>query len=84
MERTVGIPRLISSTNAIFYKDFVNEVPKNLPVWRGGSGQDYPTGTTSTAITTAVHRNNQSGLTLSKVWQVIPLCIRTISISLNA
>ena len=28
-------PRLISSTNAIFYKDFVNEVPKNLPVWRG-------------------------------------------------
>jgi|LSQX01.1.fsa_nt_gb alpha-mannosidase len=60
-------PRLISSTNAIFYKDFVNEVPKNLPVWRGElPGQDYPTGTTSTAITTAVHRNNQSGLTIAE------------------
>jgi hypothetical protein len=56
-------PKLISSTNAIFYESFVKEIPQNLPVFRGElAGQDYPVGATSTAYSTAVNRNNHSAL----------------------
>lgn len=56
-------PRLICSTNAMFYNDFIWQVPDNLPVFRGElAGQDYPAGSTSTARATAVNRNNHINL----------------------
>ena len=60
-------PHLISSTNAKFYKDFIKEIPDNLPVWRGElPGQDYPTGATTTAIPTGINRLNHSALISSE------------------
>jgi hypothetical protein len=56
-------PRLICSTNARFYADFAPELPGDLPVFRGElPGQDYPTGSTSTAADTAVSRNTHVSL----------------------
>lgn len=56
-------PRLICSTNAMFYNDFIRQVPDDLPVFRGElAGQDYPAGSTSTARLTAVNRNNHINL----------------------
>ena len=56
-------PRLICSTNAKFYEDFIKAVPDNLPVWRGElPGQDYPSGATSTAIPLSVNRRNHNAL----------------------
>jgi len=56
-------PRLICSTNAKFYDDFSKILPDNLPVWHGElPGQDYPSGSTSTAIPTSVNRHNHNSL----------------------
>ena len=56
-------PRLILSTNARFYDDFITKVPDDLPVVRGDlPGQDYPVGATSTAAATAVNRNTHADL----------------------
>jgi hypothetical protein len=56
-------PRLICSTNAMFYQDFIGEVPGDLPVFRGElPGQDYPIAATSTAGPTAANRNNHIDL----------------------
>lgn len=56
-------PRLICSTNAKFYEDFIKEVPSGLPVFRGElPGQDYPVGAASTAAPTAVNRNSHAAL----------------------
>lgn len=50
-------PKLICSTNAMFYENLLPCLPETLPVWRGGvPGQDYPAGATSTAAATAVTR----------------------------
>lgn len=50
-------PRLISSTNADFYRQLLPCLPADLPVWRGElPGQDYPVGASSTAAATAVNR----------------------------
>lgn len=52
-------PRLIVSTNARFFAELERELPKDLPVFRGElPGQDYPTGSTSTAAATAANREN--------------------------
>jgi len=52
-------PRLIVSTNARFFAELEQELPHDLPVFRGElPGQDYPTGSTSTAAATAVNREN--------------------------
>ena len=51
-------PHLVSSTNARFFKEFLEVVPRDLPVHRGElPGQDYPIGAASTALETAVNRN---------------------------
>ena len=56
-------PRLVSSTNARFYRDLLPQLPSALPVFRGElPGQDYPVGTTSTAAATGVNRRNHSDL----------------------
>ncbi|MCL2813644.1 MAG: glycosyl hydrolase-related protein [Oscillospiraceae bacterium] len=56
-------PRLICSTNAKFYEDFSKIIPESLPVWRGElPGQDYPSGSSSTAIPTSVNRRNHNAL----------------------
>ncbi|HOZ47895.1 MAG TPA: hypothetical protein PLO37_22570 [Candidatus Hydrogenedentes bacterium] len=56
-------PRLVSSTNARFYEDFIRVVPDDLRVHRGElPGQDYPVGATSTAAATAVNRGNHVAL----------------------
>ena len=59
-------PRLISSTNARFYHDFVAASP-DLPVWRGDvPGQDYPVAATSTAAATAVNRRNHADVPVAE------------------
>ena len=56
-------PRLVSSTNARFYEDFLPQVPDSLPVFRGEvPGQDYAVGASSTAVATAVNRRTHEGL----------------------
>ena len=56
-------PHLISSTNARFYDEFKDQIREDLPVFRGElPGQDYPTGSTSTAYSTAVNRNTHAAL----------------------
>ena len=56
-------PRLMNSTNARFYRHFAQQLPPDLPVFRGElPGQDYPVGATSTARATALNRNNHSSL----------------------
>ena len=56
-------PKLILSTNTMFYGDLVKELRPDLPVYRGElPGQDYPAGTGSTALPTAINRNNHSRL----------------------
>ena len=58
-----AFPRLISSTNTMFYNDFIKVIPSDLPVFRGEiAGQDYPAGATSTAEATAANRNNHSDM----------------------
>jgi len=60
-------PRLIVSTNARFYADVSRELPEDLPVFRGElPGQDYPTGSASTAEATAVNRENHARLLSSE------------------
>jgi len=60
---TWAFPRLVCSTNAMFYQDFIRQVPPDLPAFRGEiAGPDYPIGATSTALATAVNRNNHSNL----------------------
>ena len=54
-------PKLEVSTNAAFYHDIVDELPDGLPVWSCDlPGPDYPVGSTSTAMATAVNRRNHS------------------------
>lgn len=54
-------PKLICSTNTMFYESLLPNLPKTLPVWRGGvPGQDYPAGATSTAASTAVTRRTHT------------------------
>ena len=54
-------PRLVCSTNTGFYQDFVQQIPVDLPVWRGElAGQDYPVGATSTAKATAINRASKA------------------------
>jgi len=56
-------PRLILSTNARFYDEFIGQAPDDLPVVRGDlPGQDYPVGATSTAASTAINRNTHADL----------------------
>lgn len=56
-------PHLVCSTNAKFYDDLVEQIPSDLPVFRGElAGQDYPVCATSTAKATAINRNNHSNL----------------------
>jgi len=56
-------PHLISSTNAIFYKAFSENIPEDLPVHRGElPGQDYPVGAMSAATATIQNRNNHQSL----------------------
>lgn len=60
-------PRLIVSTNARFFAELEQELPPDLPVFRGElPGQDYPTGSTSTAATTAVNRENHTKLLVAE------------------
>jgi hypothetical protein len=60
-------PKLISSTNAIFYQDFIAQIPKDLPVFGGElPGKDYPVGATSTAGPTAASRNNHVDLLIAE------------------
>ncbi len=60
---TFEYPRLVSSTNAKFYADLVEQLPSDLPVLRGElAGQDYPTGAMSTAVHTTTNRNNHFSL----------------------
>ncbi len=57
-----AFPRLVCSTNARFYQDFVQQIPGDLPTWRGElPGQDYPVAAASTAKATAVNRGNHVG-----------------------
>jgi hypothetical protein len=54
-------PHLVCSTNALFYNDFIQQVPADLPTWRGElPGQDYPVGALSTARPTAINRVNHA------------------------
>jgi hypothetical protein len=54
-------PRLICSTDARFYDDFIWQVPRDLPSFRGElPGQDYPCGAASTAEATAANRRSRS------------------------
>jgi hypothetical protein len=47
----------------MFFDELVKELPPDLPIYRGElPGQDYPVGTASTALPTAVNRNNHSKL----------------------
>lgn len=56
-------PKLVCSTNAKFYADFIREDLSGLPVFRGEfPGQDYPPGSVSTARATALARNAMAGL----------------------
>ena len=56
-------PRLVCSTNARFYTDFIRENLSSLPVFRGElPGQDYPTGAASTAGPTALNRSTHQTL----------------------
>ncbi len=56
---TWAFPHLICSTNTRFYADLIQQVPEDLPVFRGDvTGQDYPTGASSTAAATAANRVN--------------------------
>lgn len=56
-------PRLVCSTNALFYRDFIRELPEELPIHRGElAGQDYPVASTSTAAPTAQNKNNHHAL----------------------
>jgi len=56
-------PRLLSSTNARFYEQFMQGLDVELPVHRCElPGQDYPAGATSTARATAVNRRNHSAV----------------------
>jgi len=58
-----AFPHLVCSTNAMFYHDFVKEIPPDLPVFRGEiAGQDYPVGASCTARATAANRQNHSDL----------------------
>lgn len=60
-------PRLVCSTNALFLSDLKPHLPADLPVFRGElPGQDYPTGSTSTAGATAQNRGNHSRLLVSE------------------
>lgn len=53
-------PRLIISTNALFYLDFIKCLKKSLPILHGEMpGQDYPAGTLSTTQATMINRQNQ-------------------------
>ena len=61
-------PRLISSTNSMFYTDFIKQVPKQLPVIRGElPGQDYPVGAMSTSAATAQNRRNHSDTAAAEI-----------------
>ena len=56
-------PRLVSSTNARFYRELLPHLPASLPVVRGDvPGQDYPVAATSTAAATGVNRRTHSSL----------------------
>jgi len=62
-----AFPRLVCSTNTMFYEDFIKELPEELPVHRGElAGQDYPVASTSTAAATAQNRNNHHSLTAAE------------------
>ena len=64
---TWAYPRLICSTDTMFYRAFTKVIPDNLPIWRGElPGQDYPSGATSTAIPTGVNRQNHNRLTTAE------------------
>ena len=61
-------PRLTLSTNAAFYRDLVEELPDDLPVWGGDlPGPDYPVGATSTAAATAANRRNHTDLPKAEI-----------------
>jgi len=60
-------PRLVCSTNARFWADVIPQLPVDLPVFRGElPGQDYPSGSTSTAEATAQNRGTHSRLLVSE------------------
>lgn len=60
-------PRLMVSTNDRFYRDLRDELPANLPVFRGElPGQDYPVGAMSTAAATGVNRANHTQLLVAE------------------
>ncbi len=56
-------PRLMVSTNAMFYEELSHQLPDDLPVFRGElPGPDYPVGAASTAEATAANRANKTEL----------------------
>ena len=58
-----AFPHLVCSTNAMFYEDFKEQIPADLPAFRGEiAGQDYPVGATCTAREAAVNRHNHNDL----------------------
>ncbi len=60
-------PRLSVSTNDRFYQDLREELPPDLPVFRGElPGQDYPVGAMSTAAATGVNRANHARLLVAE------------------
>ncbi len=69
---TWAFPHLVSSTNAMFYADFVQEDLSKLPVFRGElSGQDFAPGALSTAAATTQSRNNHAGATSAEMLSVL-------------
>lgn len=59
--KTYAYPRLISSTESRFYREFRERECDDLPVWRGGvHGQDYPLGSISQMASSAVSRETHA------------------------
>lgn len=67
-----AFPRLVSSTNRMFYEEFARVVSDNIPEHRGDiPGQDYPAGATSTAAATTVNRSNHYALPRAEALAVL-------------
>lgn len=69
-------PHLISSTNAIFYRELNKVITPNIPIFKGEfPGQDYPVGSISRSDLTALNRNNHTKLADAEKLAVQSSCI---------
>lgn len=65
---TWAYPKMMMSTETMFYEAVSQELPDNLPVWKGGVPvQDYIAGTLSNAAATSQNRRNHSRIYAAEV-----------------